>query len=200
MTSMPRVKIAPDWARWASEIFQPPLTLAALLVALSWGANPGVWSLGWGLAAAVVVCGVPLSVVLVLVRRGVLTDHHVSEKAQRRPVMIGTLVMVVGFLIATLFFNGPVEIVGLLASTVLAGTLLAVVSPWWKISGHGMMMGGTVVVLTVSWGPFGLLFIPVALFVSWSRTKLQAHSGSQVIAGFLYGVVVLGGIYAWLVL
>lgn len=199
MTSMSRVKTAPDWARWASEIFQPPLVLAALLVVLPWGAIPGAWSLVWGIAAAVFVCGVPLTVVLLLVRRGVLTDHHVSEKSHRRPVMIGTLVMVVGFLVATLYFNGPVEIVGLLASTVLAGILLAVVSPWWKVSGHGMMMGGTVVVLAVSWGPVGLLFIPVALLVSWSRTKLQAHSGSQVIAGFLYGVVVLGGIYAWLV-
>lgn len=139
---MPFLESTPDWARWATEVFQPPLVLAVLLVVLPWGANPSVGSLAWGLSAAVVTCGVPLSVVLLLVRRGVLTDHHVGEKRHRRPVMVGTLVMVVSFLVATLYLGGPVEIAGLLSATVLAAVLLAVVSSRWKISGHGMMMGG----------------------------------------------------------
>ena len=143
---MPFLKATPDWARWATEVFQPPLVLAVLLVVLPWGANPSVGSLVWGVSAALVTCGVPLSVVLLLVRRGALTDHHVSEKRHRRPVMVGTIV-----------------------------------------------------VLTVSWGLIGLLFIPVALFVSWSRIKLRDHSGVQVVAGFVFGVMVLGGIYGWVV-
>ena len=82
---MPAVKPAPRWARWLTEAFQPPLTLAVLLVVLPWGADPSLPALLWGFSATAVVCGVPLSVVLLLVRRGVLTDHHVSVKEHRRP-------------------------------------------------------------------------------------------------------------------
>jgi membrane-associated phospholipid phosphatase len=74
------------------------------------------------------------------------------------------------------------------------------VSPWWKISGHGMMMGGTIVALTTSWGPVGLLFVPVALAVCWSRVRLQDHTRPQVISGFIYGLLFLGSIYAWIVM
>ena len=72
--------VVPRWERTATEAFQPPVLLAALLIALPWGANPSADSLWWGISAALIVCGIPLAVVLMLVRRGVLTDHHVSVK------------------------------------------------------------------------------------------------------------------------
>ena len=87
----------------------------------------------------------------------------------------------------------------MLVATFLAGLVIAVVSPWWKISGHGMMMGGTIVALTTSWGVVGLLFVPVGLAVCWSRIRLQDHTGPQVISGFIYGLAFLGSIYAWIV-
>lgn len=172
--------------------------LAALLIALPWGANPSTASLWWGISAALIVCGIPLAVVVMLVRRGVLTDHHVSVKEHRRPVMVGVLVLVLGYLAAALWMQGPIEIIALLVATFLAGVVIAVVSPWWKISGHGMMMGGTIVALTTSWGPAGLLFIPVGIAVCWSRIRLQDHTEAQVISGFLYGLIFLGGIYSWI--
>ena len=62
-----------------------------------------------------------------------------------------------------------------------------------------MMMGGTIVALTTSWGVVGLLFVPVGLVVCWSRIRLQDHTGHQVISGFIYGLAFLGSIYAWIV-
>ena len=193
---MPAHTVSPSWARAVTEVFQPPLVLAVLLVVLPWGSEPGWRSVAWGLGSAVVACGVPLTAVVVLVRRGVLTDHHVSVKEHRRPVMAGTLLVVLGVLAATVAGDAPVEITALLVATLLALAVLAVVSPWWKISAHAMMTGGTVTLLTVSWGPVGLLFVPVALLVCWSRAVLTAHTWGQVGSGFLYGLVFLGGIYA----
>lgn len=191
--------VIPRWERAATEVFQPPVLLAVLLVALPWGANPSAWSLWWGISAALIVCGIPLGVVIALVRRGVLTDHHVSVKEHRRPVVASSLVLIVGYLLAAILLGGPIETVALLVATVLAGLVLAIVSPWWKISGHGMMMGGTIVALTTSWTPVGLLFIPIALAVCWSRVRLKDHTRAQVISGFIYGLVFLGSIYAWIV-
>ena len=113
--------------------------------------------------------------------------------------MAGVLVLVLSYLTAAILLQGPIEIVALLVATFLAGLVIAVVSPWWKISGHGMMMGGTIVALTTSWGVVGLLFVPVGLAVCWSRIRLQDHTGPQVISGFIYGLAFLGGIYAWIV-
>lgn len=189
---------APAWAVALSEVFQAPLVLAALLVVLPWSAHGTLASLAWGVAAALTVCGVSLATVTVLSHRGVLTDHHVSVKEHRRPVMIGTFLLVAGFLAVTLAFHGPVEITGLLTATLAASAVVALVSPWWKISVHGMMMGGTAVILPVAWGLWGLLFIPVALAVCVSRHVLGAHTWAQLIAGSTYGVVFLGGIY-WLI-
>lgn len=185
----------PTWAVVLSEVFQAPLVLAVLLVVIPWSAHGTLASLAWGVAAALAVCGVSLATVTVLSRRGVLTDHHVSVKEHRRPVMIGTFLLVAAFLAVTLAFHGPAEIAGLLTATLAASAVVALVSPWWKISVHGMMMGGTAVILPVAWGPWGLLFIPVALAVCVSRHVLRAHTWAQLVAGSAYGVVFLGGIY-----
>ncbi|WP_229565786.1 hypothetical protein [Kocuria rhizophila] len=186
----------PAWAVVLSEVFQAPLVLAALLVVLPWSAHRSVGALLWGVAAALAVCGVSLATVTVLARRGVLTDHHVSVKEHRRPVMVGTFLLVAAFLAVTLAFHGPVEITGLLTATLAASAVVALVSPWWKISVHGMMMGGTAVILPLAWGPWGLLFVPVAVAVCVSRRVLGAHTWPQLVAGAAYGVVFLGGIYA----
>ncbi|WP_270255412.1 hypothetical protein [Kocuria marina] len=188
--------LAPAWATVLSEVFQAPLTLAALLAVLPWLAHGTLGSLAWGVAAALVVCGIPLVTVVTLARRGVLTDHHVSVKEHRRPVMLGTFALVAVFLAVNLAFHGPVEITGLLVATLAASAVVALVSPFWKISVHGMMMGGTAVILPVSLGPWGLLFLPVAVAVCVSRRVLRAHTWAQLFAGFGFGVVVLGGIYA----
>ena len=188
----------PAWAVVLSEVFQAPLVLAALLVVLPWSSHRTPGALMWGVAAALAVCGISLATVTLLARRGVLTDHHVSVKEHRRPVMVGTFLLVAAFLAVTLVFHGPVEITGLLTATLAASAVVALVSPWWKISVHGMMMGGTAVILPVAWGPWGLLFVPVALAVCVSRRVLGAHTWAQLVAGSAYGVVFLGGIY-WLI-
>ncbi|NUP59502.1 MAG: phosphatase PAP2 family protein, partial [Pseudarthrobacter sp.] len=81
--------------------------------------------------------------------------------------------------------------------------VLAVVSPFWKMSGHAAAISCSAVVavlmLGAAWTPL-LLLIPA---VGWSRVVLRAHSMAQVVAGALFGGVVMAGIWwllkAWLV-
>jgi membrane-associated phospholipid phosphatase len=179
-------------ARISTEVAQPPLVLSLLLILASVRDGGGSTSLLPGLVAAVTICLAPLLVVVILARRGKLTDHHVGDKKQRRPVMLWTLASaLVGCGLLTLI-NTPVSVWALIAG-ILGGILaLIIVSPFWKVSGHAMTLGGATVSSAMLFGVWSIPFVIAAPLVCWSRVYLKDHTLSQVITGFLTGLVVFG--------
>ena len=179
-------------ARISTEVAQPPLVLSLLLVLAAVRDGGGVTALLPGLVAAVTICLAPLLVVVILARRGKLTDHHVGDKKQRRPVMLWTLASaLVGCGILTLI-NTPVTVWALIAG-ILGGILaLIIVSPFWKVSGHAMTLGGATVSSAMLFGVWSIPFVIAAPLVCWSRVYLKDHTLSQVITGFMTGLVVFG--------
>jgi membrane-associated phospholipid phosphatase len=179
-------------ARISTEVAQPPLVLSLLLVLAAIRDGGGFAALIPGLVAAVTICLAPLLVVVVLARRGKLTDHHVGDKKQRRPVMLWTLgSALVGCGILTLI-NTPVTVWALIAG-ILGGILaLIIVSPFWKVSGHAMTLGGATVSSAMLFGVWSIPFVIAAPLVCWSRVYLKDHTLSQVLAGFVTGLVVFG--------
>jgi membrane-associated phospholipid phosphatase len=179
-------------ARISTEVAQPPLVLSLLLVLAAVRDGGGVAALLPGLVAAGTICLAPLLVVVILARRGKLTDHHVGDKKQRRPVMLWTLASaLVGCGILTLI-NTPVTVWALIAG-ILGGILaLIIVSPFWKVSGHAMTLGGATVSSAMLFGVWSIPFVIAAPLVCWSRVYLKDHTLSQVLAGFVTGLVVFG--------
>jgi membrane-associated phospholipid phosphatase len=179
-------------ARISTEVAQPPLVLSLLLVLAAVRDGGGVTALLPGLVAAVTICLAPLLVVVILARRGKLTDHHVGDKKQRRPVMLWTLASaLVGCGILTLI-NTPVTVWALIAG-ILGGILaLIIVSPFWKVSGHAMTLGGATISSAMLFGVWSIPFVIAAPLVCWSRVYLKDHTLSQVLAGFVTGLVVFG--------
>lgn len=73
-------------ARWLTEVFQPPVVVGIQLL-ISPMTQPGFpGTIGYGALAALFVCVLPL---LLLVRMGKVTDHHVSDRRQRAPAKRG---------------------------------------------------------------------------------------------------------------
>ncbi|MBT2566981.1 phosphatase PAP2 family protein [Arthrobacter sp. ISL-85] len=179
-------------ARLSTEVAQPPLVLSLLLVLAAVRDGGGFGALFPGLVAAVTICLAPLLVVVILARRGKLTDHHVGDKKQRRPVMLWTLgSALVGCGILTLI-NTPVTAWALIAG-ILGGILaLIIVSPFWKVSGHAMTLGGATISSAILFGVWSIPFVIAAPLVCWSRVYLKDHTLSQVLAGFVTGLVVFG--------
>lgn len=179
-------------ARISTEVAQPPLVLSLLLVLAAVRDGGGVTALLPGLVAAVTICLAPLLVVVILARRGKLTDHHVGDKKQRRPVMLWTLASaLVGCGVLTLI-DTPVTVWAVIAG-ILGGILaLIIVSPFWKVSGHAMTLGGATVSSAMLFGVWSMPFVIAAPLVCWSRVYLKDHTLSQVIAGFVTGLVVFG--------
>lgn len=179
-------------ARISTEVAQPPLVLSLLLVLASVHGGGGVAAVLPGLVAAVTICLAPLLVVVILARRGTLTDHHVGDKKQRRPVMLWTLASaLVGCGILTLI-DTPLTVWALIAG-ILGGILaLIIVSPFWKVSGHAMTLGGATISSAILFGVWSIPFVIAAPLVCWSRVYLKDHTLSQVLAGFVTGLVVFG--------
>ncbi|NAZ82782.1 hypothetical protein GTR02_13235 [Kineococcus sp. R8] len=94
------------------------------------------------------------------------------------------LVMLAWFL--TWLFGGSTSSMIFLAAMVVMAVTAAVVSRWWKISMHSMVVSGSVVLLAlldVRLAPL-LALVPLAC---WARWAVAAHTPAQLLAGALIG-------------
>ncbi|MGX5716190.1 phosphatase PAP2 family protein [Arthrobacter sp. MAHUQ-56] len=185
-------------ARWLTEAFQPPVVVSIQLL-ISSLPEPGFpGTVGYGALAALFVCVLPLFLLLILVRQGKVTDHHVSDRKQRAPVLLMALGCIALGLLVLSAVGAPQSVIAMVLAVVGGVAVLAAVSPFWKMSGHAAAISCSAVVavlmLGAAWAPL-LLLIPA---VGWSRVVLRAHSVAQVVAGSLFGGLVMAGI--WLLL
>ena len=174
-------------ARVITELFQPTVTVALLLL-FSPAVEPGFPGTAWfGAVAVLFVCVLPLAAVVLLVRLGKVTDHHVSDRRQRAPVLVMAAASLLAGLGLLLAIDAPRSVIAMMLATVGGVAVLAVISLFWKISGHaGSIAFATavaVLMLGAPWSPL-LLLIPA---VCWSRVELRAHTVAQVVAGAVVG-------------
>nr|WP_231456123.1 phosphatase PAP2 family protein [Arthrobacter sp. AK04] len=182
-------------ARWLTEVFQPPVvvTIQLLISPISQPGFPG--TMGYGALAALFVCVLPLLLLLVLVRRGKVTDHHVSDRRQRAPVLLMALASIMAGLLVLASADAPQSVVVMVLAVVAGVVVLAGVSPFWKISGHAAAMSSAAVISVLVLGPAWLPLLLLVPAVGWSRVVLRAHTVAQVVAGSLFGGVVMAGIW-----
>jgi membrane-associated phospholipid phosphatase len=82
---------------------------------------------------------------------------------------------------------------------IVAGiVVLAAVSPFWKISGHAAAVSSAAAIFVLMLGPAWLPLLVLIPAVGWSRVILRAHTLAQVVAGSLFGGLVMAGL--WVIL
>jgi membrane-associated phospholipid phosphatase len=184
-------------AGWITEVFQPPVVVSVQLLVspLTQPGFPG--TVAYGALAALFVCVIPLLLLLVLVRLGKVTDHHVSDRKQRAPVLLMALASIMAGLLVLRAAGAPESVVAMVLAVVGGVVVLAGVSPFWKISGHAAAMSSSAVIAVMMLGPAWLPLLLRIPTVGWSRVVLRAHTVAQVVAGSLFGGVVMAGIW-WL--
>ncbi|MEQ4564540.1 MULTISPECIES: phosphatidic acid phosphatase [Micrococcaceae] len=184
-------------ARVLTEVFQPPVVVLVLLL-ISPAVEPGFPGTIWfGLLGAFFVCVLPLAYVLVMVKLGRITDHHVSDRRQRPALLLMALVSVVAGLVVLQLLNGPASVSVMIISLIGGIAVLAVVSAFWKMSGHASALSAAVVIAILMFGPAWLPLLLLVPAVGWSRLVLRAHTLAQVVVGSLFGAVVIAGLW-WL--
>ncbi|MDQ0680940.1 membrane-associated phospholipid phosphatase [Arthrobacter pascens] len=184
-------------ARWLTEVFQPPavVTVQLLISPAIEAGFPG--TAVYGAVAALFVCVLPLCLLLGLVRLGKVTDHHVSDRKQRAPVLLMALASVMAGLLVLEAVSAPRSVVATVLAIVAGILVIAAVSPFWKISGHAAAMSSSAVIVVLMLGPAWLPLLLLVPAVGWSRVVLRAHSVAQVVAGSLFGGLVMAGLW-WL--
>ncbi|UKA60953.1 phosphatidic acid phosphatase [Arthrobacter sp. FW306-2-2C-D06B] len=182
-------------ARVLTEVFQPPAVVTALLL-ISPAVQPGFPGTIWfGVLAALFVCVLPLAYVLLMVKLGKLSDHHVSDRKERAPLLMLALVSVVVGLLVLNLIHAPTSVSVMILALIGGITVLAAVSLLWKISGHASAISAAAVMVALMFGPAWLPLLLLVPAVGWSRVVLRDHTRGQVIAGSLFGGVVIAGLW-----
>ncbi|MCX2748294.1 phosphatase PAP2 family protein [Arthrobacter sp. MI7-26] len=186
-----------------TEVFQPPVVVSILLL-ISPVVEPGFPGTIWfGVLGALFVCVLPLAYVLVLVRLGKLSDHHVSDREERARVLMLALGSVVLGLLVLNLIHAPTSVSVMILALIGGIVALAAVSLVWKMSGHASAISAAAVIAGLMFGPAWLPLLFLVPAVGWSRVVLGDHTRGQVIAGSLFGGVVIAGLWwvlrGWLI-
>ncbi|MFC0436238.1 hypothetical protein [Kutzneria buriramensis] len=149
----------------------------------------------WGVLAALFSSLIPFGAILVGVRLGRLTDHHVGKREQRRiPLLIALASVLVGLAVLALA-GAPREMLALVTSMFFSLAVTLVITHWWKVSAHAAVAsGGATIAALVAGVAWLAAFVAVAV-VCWSRVELRDHTVKQVLVGALLGVVVGGSVF-----
>ena len=135
----------------------------------------------------------PIAVFAILKRFGVITNKNLDNHEDRVWPLIS---LAMSFSVASIFLSGMqsseifIRTYFVIAIQVF---IFAVISLFWKISMHAMAWGA-ISALFLMFGPIFrwafVLSMILAAFVISSRLILGKHSGLQVLAGFLQGLIV----------
>lgn len=174
-------------ARMVSRLASPPLVMSAIMVALASRFGGSAWT--WGMVYLLVAVLVPFSYLVVLVRRGLVTDLDVRLREQRtRPLLLTALCSALAFVLL-LIGVAPLPMVTVAASFLVQALAIYTITLRWKVSIHCAVAAGAAITVWALWGqPVVLLF---GLFlVAWSRVRLRRHSVFQTMVGALLGLSV----------
>lgn len=198
-------------ARTLSALFHP-LLMPTILFGILFFQTPGVLGLdafsttlrgSLLMLITVGTFGVPTIVILFLLRGGYIPSLHLDNRLDRRlPYLLTALVYAgVTFMFAfqmQLISDTAPEIAVILSSITLSMLLVGIISLYWKISAHGVGIGGvlgTLMAVTVKFGETDLILFLALLtglagLILSARLHLNAHTPAQVGAGFMLGLLV----------
>ncbi len=190
-------------ARYVSAIFSPLLIPTYAMAVAMWITPLNTTPENVRFIACMLVLfitgGIPMAMLLTLLRLGRITDVDISDRRQRT---LPTLLISLCYVAAGLYvwrISAPWWMIMFFAAAFVVAMICLVISRWWKISGHATAIGsvlGMVVWLVVSGltdidpMPWVMGMVIVAGIVGTARVILGAHDSLQVLAGWVLGAVV----------
>lgn len=173
-----------------TEVFAPAVLVTMLLLLSSvvpYGMRAGLLL---GLLAVAFMTVLPFTAVVLLTRRGKLTDRHIGRRSQRAPVLAGAIMSAIfGFGILAVL-DAPTGLLRMVLSVLAGIVVVLLVNLVWKLSAHTAVAAFFAVALVVYFGCWGFIAAVVPAGVGWSRVRLGAHSPAQVLVGGIVGLLI----------
>ncbi|NKY19504.1 hypothetical protein [Tsukamurella spumae] len=173
-------------ARLVTEASAP--WLVNVLAALAVGSMSGAPA--WGAFAAFIAGLGPILGILMLMRLGRATDHHVGDR-RHRGLVLGMIVIIMTLGVGLeVLWRAPAAIVTLsvagLVTIVAVGVVTSICR--YKISVHTAVWAGTTLLLAALIGTLWLLAALALPLVGWARVRVRDHTVGQTVTGALLGL------------
>ena len=189
----------------AQPLLMPIYSMLYVLYANTpWSFLPASYKAHVMLYAGIGTSLLPLIVLIFFVALKHVSDIELSNPRERKiPLIISLIITALTVFFSRNFIELPLPILGIILGEMLMLICAIFVTPFWKISMHGMGTGGcTIFVILIGYisridfSGFATISIAVSGFVGWARLYLRAHSPSQVLVGYVVGILLMWiGIY-----
>jgi drug/metabolite transporter (DMT)-like permease len=173
-----------------SRFLSPHYVAIPLLLLLGfYDVTPWYRGLMWvGVIAVVSVAG-PILLLRRELRRGAISDWHISDRRERlRPVPV--LVSLVAALLPLgllLILDGPRLLLVAFQSALLLVLLNHLITTAWKISQHVSSVAASTTLVTATLGIGAAPVLLLVPLVAWARVKVGAHTVAQTVVGGVVG-------------
>jgi len=138
---------------------------------------------------------IPLTIILLGVRRGQLSDIHIVDREQRHIPLLASILSVALGLVLLYVLPAAGEVRALTVAMLAGLVATAAVTRVWKVSIHTAVATGFAVVYGTTFGVLGWLAVLPAAAIAWSRVRLGDHTLTQVLGGALLGAIVTATVY-----
>lgn len=179
-----------------------PLTMptyAMLLLPLGWNVSTQgmlLWCKSVVMLTFLLTCWIPLSILLLLLKTGVLTDIYMRDRKSRTIPYICSLVAALSWCWCLYHvFEMPAAVLCCALSATAVLLCLMLINYWWKISAHlafiGALLGSIIgycrYLSIMPWWLWGVCLF-LALLMMYARIFLNEHTPAQTMSGFLLGI------------
>jgi len=148
-----------------------------------------VSGLTWIYFGIVIVAAVllPLVQVVWMKKNGKTSSLDIPERDRRSAPFIQGVLNYFLALVVLWMFKAPKPVLVLMWAYLFNTLIAIIITYYWKISIHGMAIGGPVACLGYLISPHIYWFLLLLPLITYSRVSLKAHTPMQVITGFLLG-------------
>lgn len=184
--------LSQSWARLVSHLLSPPIVWGVLVVLIAFrDAQSEQQALAVAAAYGLFVCLLPGLYILWMLRRGAISDIHLSSR-QERPRVLLVSSMGAGMAWGALrWMDAPpgMPLVAVITLALLA--IIGLITLVWQISMHATSISAAVVATGAFFGIVpALLVLPLALLVAAARLRLKRHTPAEILAGTLVGALI----------
>lgn len=158
---------------------------------------PTVWTVVAITGTFVLTCLLPITAIWIMVRRGKVSSMQIADASERTmPYVYSSM----GFLFWTYLLTAILHVPFYIGMVAVGGTvaigIVAFINQRWKISAHltgfGGLFGGFIsycigIGAMPTWSGLSV-WLALSLLLMYARLRLNAHTSTQVVAGFLLGL------------